>query len=276
MRYDLYASWKQLKPPHFDLLAPTKYSISLRAHKTDAVADDLLDKLTIGFHALLSVYANLNHIAEIANNASIFSADFDQLIRCYNLPKEEQRLGTPNIALVKFTRWCVLHDILMLPTSGTNHVLEPEYTISEMCRLILLAYALFAVVPMPAENEIHSLLAGKLERVLHDAVELEIPAKHPDLFLCSIGWAFMCAHQAVDHRKLGKLLRTLVGFLEYQDLVMLEVKQWPTVADIMKSFLWLESYCEESGRKFWACACGIAQKNLRRGSESSTVPDGIF
>ncbi|KAJ9609466.1 hypothetical protein H2200_005793 [Cladophialophora chaetospira] len=274
--YDIYASWNQLKSPRFDLLAPTKYSLSLRTHKSDALANDLLEQSTIGFHALLSIYSSLDQIAEIAHNASIFSADFDQLIRCYHLPKEEQRFGTPNIALVKFTRWCVLHDILMLPVAGTNHVLEPEHTISELCRLILLSYALFAVVPMPAENKLHNRLAEQLERSLHDAVELEVPGRHSDLFLCAIGWAFMCAHKAVGYRKLGRLLRTLVGFLEQQDLVLLDVKQWPTVADIMKSFLWLDSYCEEPGRKFWACACGIAQKNLRRGSEISTVPDGVF
>ena len=259
-----------MKPPHFDLLVPTKYCIRLRGHKTDALANDMLEQRTAGFHALLSTYANLDHIVDIATNASTFSADFDQLIRCYNLPKEEQRFGTPNIALVKFTRWCILHDILMLPAAGDNHALEPEHTVSEMCRSILLAYGLFAVVPMPSDSKLSTIIADKIERILHTAIELAIPAKHPDLFLCAIGWAFMCAHKSVGNRKLGKLLRTLVGFLECQDLVMLEEKEWPTVADFMKSFLWLESYCDEPGRKFWLCACGIAQKNFRRASESTT------
>ncbi len=275
-RYDIYASWKELKTPHFDLLVPTKYCIRLRSHKSDALANDMLEKRTVGFHALLSVYANLDHIVEIADDASTFSADFDQLLRCFNLPKEEQRFGSPNVALVKFTRWCILHDILMLPAAGTNHAIEPEHTISEMCRLILLAYALFAIVPMPSESKLSGIMADKIERILHNAIELGIAAKHPDLFFCAIGWAFMCAHKSIGHRKLGKLLRTLVGFLEYQDLVLLEAKEWLTVVDIMKSFLWLETYCEEPGRKFWTCACGIAQRNLRRGSQASTLADGSF
>jgi hypothetical protein len=263
-RYDIYASWKNLQAPHFDLLAPTKYSISLRTHKSDAVARDLLKEQTSGFHKLFGTYTSLDHLIEIAEHASIFSADFDQLIRCYNLPTEQQRLGTPNVALVKFTRWCVLHDILMLPASGANHVLEPEHTFSEMCRLILLAYAVFAIVPMLPENKIHDRLADKIERILHGAVELAIPARHPELFLCVVGWGFMCAHKACGHRKLGKLLQSFVGFLEYQDVVKLESNEWPAVADVMKSFLWLDSYCEEPGQKFWACACGIAQKCFTR------------
>jgi len=252
-----------LQRPHFDLLAPTKYSLSLRSHKSDPVAADLLEKGTAGFHALLNLYDNLDRIVEIADNACVFSADFDQLIRCYNLPKEQQRLGTPNIALVKFTRWCVLHDMLML-SAGVNDVLELEHTIFEICRHILLAYAVFAIVPMPPESKLQERLAERIERILHAAVGLAIPAKHPELFLCAVGWGFMCAHKAVGHRKLGKLLRTLVGFLEYQDVVKLELTSWPVVADVMTSFLWMESYCDEPGRKFWACVCGIAQKYLTR------------
>ncbi|EXJ58433.1 hypothetical protein A1O7_05858 [Cladophialophora yegresii CBS 114405] len=266
--YDIYASWKKLQSPHFDLLAPTAYAISLRAHKSDAVACDLLGEHANGFHALLSIYSTLDHLVEIAEHASIFSADFDQLIRCYSLPKEQRCQGKmPNIALVKFTRWCVLHDILTLPApaSEADHVLElEEHTISEICRLILLAYAVFAIVPMLPESKIHERLADKIERVLHDAVELAIPARHPELFLCVVGWGFMCAHKAVRSGKLGKLLRSFVAFLEYQDVVKLQADEWPAVADVMKSFLWLDAYCEEPGQKFWACACGLAQKYFTR------------
>ncbi|OCT51412.1 hypothetical protein CLCR_08358 [Cladophialophora carrionii] len=258
--YDIYASWKKLQPPHFDLLAPTTYAVSLRAHKSDAGACDLPKEHTTGFHALLSTYTTLDRLVEIAEHASIFSADFDQLIRCYSLPKEHRRQGTPNIALVKFTRWCVLHDILMLQASESYHVLEPEHTVSEICRLILLAYAVFAIVPMLPETKIHERLAERIERILHDAVELAIPARHPELFLCAVGWGVMCAHKAVGLRKLGKLLRSFVAFLEYQDMVKLQSDEWPAVVDVMKSFLWLDSYCEEPGQKFWACACGIAEK----------------
>jgi hypothetical protein len=222
----------------------------------------MLQKHTAGFQKLSRLYTNFDHTIEIAKYASVFTVDFDQLIRCYHLPKEQQHLGTPNIALVKFTRWCVLHDILRLPAPDPDTLQEPEQIVAEMCRLILLAYALFAIVPMSPEHKIHTKLTDKFDRILRSAVELGIPAKHSDLFLCAVGWAFMCAHKAIGRRKLGKLLRMLVGFLEYQDLVRLDNSQWPTVEDVMNSFLWLDSYCEEPGRKYWACACGIAQKEF--------------
>ena len=221
------------------------------------------------FQNLVKLHTNMEYIAEVANNASIFSADFDQLTRCCNFSKEEQqRIGVPNMAIVKFTRWCVLHDILRIPPLSVDDgdvpesEPDPDDIVAEICRLLLLAYGVFAIVPMPSEDQIHSKLATKLERILHIALRVGIPASDPELFLCAVGWAFMCAHKAVQRPKLGRLLKTLMRFLECQELVRLEVWEWAKVEGVMKSFLWLENYCEEPGRKFWACACGIARRDV--------------
>ena len=74
-RYDIYSSWKQLQPPHFKLLAPTRYFVGLRSHQPDTTANGLLRKLTTGFQRSLD--NNLDQILAIANHAGIFSADFD-------------------------------------------------------------------------------------------------------------------------------------------------------------------------------------------------------
>lgn len=260
--YDIYACWIQLQSPHFDLLAPTKYAISLRAHTTDSIARDMLQRMTKGFQALLTCgYTNFEHFVEISKYASFFSADFDQLLRSYNGPEKNNEEETPNMALVKFTRWCVLHDILRIPQY--DHEFELEHTVFEMCRDILLAYALFVIVPMPPEKGLHGKIAKRLESIILSAVELGIHTKHPDLFLCAIGWGFMCAHKAANSRKLGTLLRSFVKLLQLQTLIELKPDMWPMVAVLMKSFLWMGVYCDEPGRKFWACACGIADKDSR-------------
>jgi hypothetical protein len=238
----------------------------MRGHQSDPVAQEMLESRLGGFQKLFQIYPDsLTHILECATTASVFSADFDQIIRCYSLPKEEKQRISPNIALVKFTRWCVLHDVLSLPAPAKDHELvQTEEIVAELCRLILLAYALFAVVPMPPESKLHGRITAKLNRLLHKAVQTPIPSTHGDLFLCAIGWAFMCAHKAIGHRSLGKLLTGYVDLLEYQEVVKLDNSEWQAVTDVMKSFLWLDSYCDGPGQKFWACACGIAQKNSQR------------
>src|ERR1700761_1033511 len=126
-RCDIMTSWRGLQRPHFDLLAPTKLHISKRSHQSDIFAQGILETLTTGFYALISDgYTSLDQFVEIADETRIFTADFDQLLRCYDLPEEQQALHTPKMALVRYMRWCVLHDILTLPEHGADDALLPE------------------------------------------------------------------------------------------------------------------------------------------------------
>ena len=264
-RYDIYTAWKALQPPHFDLLAPTQYSISLRSHKPDNTATKLLQTLTTGFRDLASNdYTNLNQILEVVNHASIFSADFDQLMRTYNISKKARTDQMLNVSLVRFTRWCVLHDMLMLPSVDIDTDSRPEQVVYEVCRNILLAYALFVFVPLPTKCGVHMRIANSLNQLLSVAVEIELHVKHPDLFLCAVSWAWMCAHNNNGSRKLDQLLQNFLGYVEWTDLKVV-MHEWPVIADTMKSFLWLQTCCNEAGLKYWACACGMKLARLRDG-----------
>ncbi|EXJ72114.1 uncharacterized protein A1O5_04618 [Cladophialophora psammophila CBS 110553] len=258
----------ELQRPHFNLLAPTKWHISKRSHQPDAVAQAKLETLTTGFHTLIDDgYISLDHLVAIADCTSLFSADFDQLLRCYDLPEEQRPLHTPNMALVRYMRWCVLHDILMLPEhSNTDGEILPEHVLYQICRHVLFAYAVFVVVPMPPRTKLHAKIAERLRRLLVSAVKVGLPRQQPDLFFCAVAWGWMCTEKAVGYRKLEKLSGSFTTLLEFTE-VRRKPDSWPIVEEIMKSFLWMEAYCEEPGRKFWAGACGQAEEDLK-GEES--------
>src|SRR6202012_2866741 len=123
----------------FSLLAPTKWHIAKRNHQQDALAQGMLDSLTTGFHALIREgYSNLDDIVDTADRTAVFTADFDQLLRTYDLPRDQQALHTPNMALLRYMRWCVMHDILSLPAYGSDDGVvpepEPEHIVYELCR----------------------------------------------------------------------------------------------------------------------------------------------
>ncbi|KAJ9604789.1 hypothetical protein H2200_010904 [Cladophialophora chaetospira] len=256
---DILTSWRDLQRPHFSLLAPTKWYISMRSHQPDTVAQGMLDTLATGFHALVSDgYFGLDDIVKVADSTSIFSADFDQLLSTHDLPKDQRPLQTPNMALVRYMRWCVLHDILMLRDYSTDDNIPTEQVLHEICRLILCAYAVFVVVPMPPRSKLHAKIAERLSSILIRAVKLGVPGKQPDLFLCAVAWGWMCTEKAVGYRKLEKLLGSYTTLLEFT-VVRRKPESWSTVENILKSFLWMDTYCEEPGRKFWAGACGLAE-----------------
>ncbi|KIW30994.1 uncharacterized protein PV07_02679 [Cladophialophora immunda] len=268
---DILTSWRDLQHPHFNLVLPTTFHINKRSHQQDAAAQGVLETLTTGFHELISDgYTSLDHLVEIADRVSIFSADFDQLLRTYDLPKEQQPLHTPNMALVRYMRWCVLHDILSLPEHGTDADTDedddddeslPENVVYEICRHILFAYAVFVVVPMPPATKLQAKIAERLGRLLIKAVKVGIPSQQPDLFLCAVAWGWMCTEQAVGYRKLEKLLGSFATLLEFAT-VQRKPDSWPIVEETMRSFLWFETYCEEPGRKFWVAACELAEEDI--------------
>jgi hypothetical protein len=245
-------------------MAPTTYYMGLRRHKVDGAAMDLLAMLGTGFEALLDEgYTSLDALLDVAEHARIFAADFDQLCRCFNLPKKRQTLEAPNTALVKFTRWCVLSDLLNLPDRADQPDLSAEEVVYEMCRAILFSFAVFVMVPMPLKSKVHERIANTINDILNRAVATLIHIQHPEVFLTTLAWGFMCAHKATSHPDLGGLLRNLLGHLEMTTME-LHVDRWDEVSDIMRGFLWLDSFCDESGRKFWACACGMAKAKRER------------
>ncbi|KIX94733.1 uncharacterized protein Z520_09423 [Fonsecaea multimorphosa CBS 102226] len=263
---DILTSWRELKHPHFDLLMPTTFHINNRSHQPDAAAEAMLETLTTGFHNLINDgYTSLDPLVEIADRVAIFSADFDQLLRSYDLPKDQQPLHTPNMALVRYMRWCVLHDCLSLPEQDTDEdgrKTGQEKVIYEICRHILFAYAVFVVVPVPPRTKLQAKIAERLGRLLIKAVKVGIPREQPDLFLCAVAWGWMCTEQAVGYRKLDKLLGSFATLLEFA-VVPRKPESWPKVEDSMKSFLWFETYCEEPARKFWAAACELANEDIK-------------
>ncbi|EXJ53924.1 hypothetical protein A1O7_09260 [Cladophialophora yegresii CBS 114405] len=260
---DIMTAWRGLQRPHFGLLVPTNVHISKRTHEPDVVAQAMLRTRTTGFRTLISNgYAGLDHLVEVADHTSIFSADFDQLLRCYDLPKEQQPLHTPKIALVRYMRWCVLHDILMLPEHLIDDESLPEQVVHEICRHILFAYAVFVVVPMPLKTKLHAKIAEQLARILTRAIKVGVPSQHQGLFHCAVAWGWMCAEKAVGYRKREKLLGSFATLLEFTR-VPRKPDSWPIVEEIMRSFLWMEAYCDEPGRKFWANACGQAEDDFK-------------
>ncbi|OAP64276.1 hypothetical protein AYL99_00248 [Fonsecaea erecta] len=263
---DILTSWRDLKHPHFDLVFPTTFHIGNRTHQSDAIAQAMLETLTTGFHKLISDgYTSLEPLVEIADRVSIFSADFDQLLRTYLLPEDQQPVHTPNMALVRYMRWCVLHDMLTLPENSTDDEdgssdsdeTQTERIVYEICRHILFAYAVFVVVPMPPRTKLQSKIAERLGRILVKAVKAGIPKEQPDLFLCAVAWGWMCTEQADGYRKRDKLLGSFATLLEFA-AVQRTPESWPIVEETMRLFLWFETYCDEPGRKFWVDACEMA------------------
>ncbi|KAH0837411.1 hypothetical protein FOPE_05018 [Fonsecaea pedrosoi] len=258
---DILTSWRELQHPHFNLVMPTTWHINKRSHQPDAAAQALLETLTTGFYELINDgYSSLDSLVEVADRTSIFSADFDQLLRSYGLPEEQQHLHTPNMALVRYMRWCVLHDMLSLPVHATTgDKVVAEHVVYELCRHILFAYAVFVIVPMPPRTMLQAKIASRLGRLLISAVKVGIPSRHADLFLCAVAWGWMCTDQAVGYRKRDKLLGSFATLLEFA-VVPRKPESWPVVEEAMRSFLWFDTYCEEPGRKFWEAACEVVEE----------------
>ena len=115
-----------------------------------------------------------------------------------------------------------------------------------------------AIVPMPLRCKLHVTISERLARLLIGAIKAGVSSSQPDLFLCAIAWGWMCAEGAVGTYKVEKVLGRFATLLEFTR-VRRRAESWPVVEEIMRSFLWMEVYCEEPMRKFWAAACGLAE-----------------
>ena len=205
-----------------------------------------------------TIITNLTTCLRLLITLVSFSVDYDQYLRS-RTPTKQQQARPPSHALVKFTRWSVIHDILMLPDHGNDT--NPEQIVYEICRLMMLAYTLFVLAPITSRSEPSVKLANKFRHILtvdrNDGSKDAIRFRHPDLFLSAAIWGGMCAQRGANTS--SELVETFIDFLD-SGTVKVEKHAWPIAAGIMKSYIWLEADCDEAGRKFWMTACSRSLK----------------
>ena len=137
-------------------------------------------------------------------------------------------------------RNAALHDLLCLPRS---HVATADDCLYEICRHTAFAYMALALHPVSRENSPNSELAKRLRALLSSASFYDLWSTYSSLLL----WTAM----------LGGIMAkdTDMRFWYVRYLARSGVKHtlvtWSALRDLLSTYLWLDSECEEEGLALW-------------------------
>jgi hypothetical protein len=86
--------------------------------------------------------------------------------------------------------------------------------------------------------------------------------EHPSLFLWGATLAGMLAMENYQSTNDSILLDEVSGLFENVP-IKTEKSSWPLAADILRTFIWLDSECDAPGQRYWNYAC-LFLTELRR------------
>lgn len=226
----------------------------MRTHQQDATATQLLLTLTSAYDRVSAQQEGLSDLVIVVKNAAIVTVDCDQSVRMRSQQKRSSG-QTPDIVLLSYTRWLIIHDLLSIRETDLTAPLTAYDTIREALRLSLHAYSLFVLMPVPSENtKLPQILAQKLLSVLRAFALHDLHRQYSELFLCLIVWAGMCG-LSISETSLREdcLLQTLPYLCNAS--VRIRDHVWPVVSATMRTFLWLDADCEAPGKACWRYFC---------------------
>ena len=222
-------------------------------HAMDTESQSMVRQMSKGFKVLPNDGHELDSIIRIAKHASIISADLDQYLRM-----RDRKRGAPDIVLIRFTRFCVVCDLLNLPDWEVDRKADTRSVMFELCRLIVMAYSSIVLLPAQPSSGLYERIANRLQHALTLAVDAGssngVCHMHPDLFLAATIWGGICAQRMPSSSQSEQLLQYFSNSLG-SAAVKIAPHAWSIVAGIMKTYLWLDVDCDEPGQQFWTYAC---------------------
>jgi hypothetical protein len=261
--FDIFCGWRNLQAPHFPLTEPVSMYVGQRQHTEDTQSKQLLETLGAGFRSPHGGLPYDSPNQELHKHAAIVTSDYAQVLRNQKRRPRDPKFR-PDEVLLKFTRWMILHDILSIPDPGPTETLTDTELLQEAHRQILLAYAFAMLVPIPPSQntDLAEMLTGRILCVVAELIARSSrnsnppSAPRPDLTLCVIIWAGICAQFAArkDPMKNEPLYELAASYLrdflraEHSGIVP---RTWKEASEVMLSFLWLDAICEVKGRDFW-------------------------
>lgn len=137
-------------------------------------------------------------------------------------------------------RNAALHDLLCLPPS---HVATADDCLYEICRHTAFAYMALALHPISRENSPNSELAKRLRALLSSASFHDLWSTYSSLLL----WAAMLGGIMAKNTDMRSwYVRYLARSGVKHTLVT-----WSSLRDLLSTYLWLDSECEEEGLALW-------------------------
>jgi hypothetical protein len=261
---DIVIAWRNLRCPEFPLPTGTFQVINAQGFDRDATAADMKRRLLSGIPALPKNTMHFRRLNTLLQHIRTLVVDFDQYQRGSAGPGFDLRL-------LYWTRLMLLHDVLLLPEMTASE--NPNDLIYELCRLGLTAFMQLVLVPIVASSRLPEKILKQLLPILrkcHAPLHGRIlDREHPSLFLWCAALAGMLAMEHYQSLNDSTLLDEVSVLFENVPLKT-EKSSWPLAADILRTFIWLDSECDAPGQRYWNYACLFLTELRREGSR----PDG--
>lgn len=230
---DILEATQRLKKPDWPLL---KRTLILKNMNIPEVLKVPLQSLGRGFHALLSLGVDEHFLGIIG-----LLVDLTITIDCHHRGVKQITDQTKFID----RRNSIQHQLLSLPFG--SDLKEGELgsrSVYECVRLATLIYSVGVTFPLPTMTGVFRRLASRL------MIELEA-SRHDPAWVStsqSLLWVLVLggiAAQGTEHRSWYVQNLLLVSSAS-------KVLTWRQILDEVKTFLWLDSACENGGRELWS------------------------
>lgn len=186
-------------------------------------------------------------ISDIFDKDSLF--DMIRTVRDIAIGYDQNRQGilnAPNVAQIVRARSSILHDLLSSPEYSIFPDARKRH-LHDLCRLSLLSFMLLVLFPLPRIAGLHNRLAHEMTIAIESCTSTDLWAEHPALLLWAVVLGGILAQDTPQR----------AWFIEKMSnsAIKHSVSAWPMVKDILRSFLWLSSECDEAGLEFWIDVC---------------------
>ena len=245
---DIMIAWRNLRCPEFPLIYSTEYVANLDVFKNDSQGIALSQKLLSGFPAMPKSTMHFKRLNIFLKHVRKVVVDYEQY----------QRGAAPDLDLRKlyWTRMLLMHDLLLLPDLDMSD--NPSDLLYELCRNCLLAFMQLVLCPVVADNNMPDKILKQLLPVLQRSTVAihgrTLEREHPSLFLWAVLLAGMLAMEHYQTRNDSVLLDQVSSYINRLP-IKAEKSSWSMALKVAQTFLWLDSECESSGRRYWNYAC---------------------
>jgi hypothetical protein len=249
IRGDINSSTNSLAKPRFPpLRIHTASIISLKAWAISPPRPAIQTQASA--FQRLKEYGTTEHMLQVLGSIGAFTLAVDYYLH-----------GRPfglKIGAIARTRTAVQQRLLLLPTADELGIpwslSKPKPNIYEGCRLTALIYGVAVVLPVPNS---HSVLQELVRRLMIVIEVLDIRTFGVELGGVLL-WILVLGGIAALDTPERHWFATQLALIAR----MLDIDDWESVEDVLRSFLWLDSACGQGGRLLWseamAASCSVA------------------
>jgi hypothetical protein len=150
------------------------------------------------------------------------------------------KLLDPDFHLLLCEKNYVHHGLLSLPTATEIGLLGQERDIYECCRIGALLYSTGVLFPLPPSTGTPRRLVD-MTKVIAEDIRLEMCMQGgARLLIWVLVLAAITAHNTVERPWLLRRMKLI--------LAIEGIKRWEALKDVLHTFLWMDSACEEAAR----------------------------